>query len=161
MMKNTRDGMRLLDVVQPVAGPGRDVRERFPSSPFIWWATGLAVSAGFGLGMLLFLHLATGQAAGLWWVAAVQAHGHIQVFGWAGMFALGVGLYFLPRLRGCPPPAPSAVRAAAWLLGSGLALRALAQPTVAGLDPGALRAIASGALGLSGLLELGGAGLAV
>ena len=75
---------------------------RFPSSPFLWWAMGLALTAGFGLGMVLFLHLAAGQSTGLWWVAAVQAHGHIQLFGWAGMFALGVGLYFLPRLRGCP-----------------------------------------------------------
>ena len=111
--------------------------------------------------MLLFLHLAAGQSSGLWWVAAVQAHGHIQLFGWAGMFALGIGLYFLPRLRGCPPPSPTAVRAAALLLGGGLALRALSQPAVAALEPGSLRAVAGGALMLSGLLELGGVGLAV
>src|SRR3954449_3316933 len=154
-MSKSRSGMTLLDVVEPVAAPGSGVRDQFPSALFIWWATGLAVTAGFGLGMLLFLHLAAGQAAWLWWVAAVQAHGHIQLFGWAGMFALGVGLYFVPRLRGCPAPAPGAVRAASWLLGVGLAMRALAQPTVAALDPGALRAVASGVLVLSGLLELG------
>src|SRR5687768_6162370 len=130
-MRKTRDGMTLLDVVQPVTAPSRNQRDRFPSLPFIWWATGLALTAGFGLGMLLFLHLAAGHSTGLWWVAAVQAHGHIQLFGWAGMFALGVGLYFLPRLRGCPPPSPTAVRAAALLLGGGLALRALSQPAVA------------------------------
>lgn len=160
-MGKPRGGMTLLDVVQPAAAPGPTLRDRFPSSPFIWWATGLALLAGFGLGMLLFLHLAAGLPAGLWWVAAVQAHGHIQLFGWAGMFVLGVGLYFLPRLRGCPPPAPRAIRAAAWLVGCGLALRALSQPTVAALDPGALRTIASGSLILSGLLELGGVGLAI
>jgi uncharacterized protein involved in response to NO len=160
-MSKPQGGMTLLDVVQPVPAPSRDLRDRFPSSPFIWWATGLALTAGFGLGMLLFLHLAAGRPTGLWWVAAVQAHGHIQLFGWAGMFALGVGLYFLPRLRGCPAPAPAAVRAAAWLLGVGLALRALAQPAVAALDPGPFRVIASGSLILSGLLELAGAGLAV
>ncbi len=116
------------------------MRERFPSLPFLWWAIGLTLTAGFGLGMLLFLHLAAGQPAGLWWVAAVQAHGHVQLFGWGGMFALGIGLYFLPRLRGCPPPSPWAVRTAAWLLGGGLALRALTQPAVAALEPGGLRA---------------------
>jgi len=160
-MSKSRSGMTLLNVVEPVAAPGSGVRDRFPSAPFIWWATGLAVTMGFGLGMLLFLHLSAGHAAGLWWVAAVQAHGHVQLFGWAGMFALGVGLYFLPRLRGCPPPSPRAVRAAAWLMGSGLVLRALAQPTLAALDPGAQRAVTGGALVLSGLLELGGAVLAV
>ena len=77
------------------------------------------------------------------------------------MFALGVGLYFLPRLRGCPAPSARAVRTAALLLGGGLALRALSQPAVAASEPGSLRAIAGGALMLSGLLELGGVGLAV
>ena len=153
--------MTPLDVVRPVTAPSRTLRDRFPSLPFIWWAMGLALTAGFGLGMLLFLHLAAGQPTGLWWVAAVQAHGHIQLFGWGGMFALGVGLYFLPRLRGCPAPAPVAVRAAAWLMGGGLAMRALSQPTVAALDPARFAQSASGSLILSGLLELGGAALAV
>jgi uncharacterized protein involved in response to NO len=152
--------MTLLDVVQPVA-PRPDVRNRVPSLPFIWWAIGLALTAGFGQGMALFLHLASGESSGLWWLAAVQAHGHVQLFGWAGMFALGVGLHYLPRLRSCPPPAPRAVRAAAWLIGGGLVVRALAQPAVAALEASALHPIASGALILSGLLELAGAGLAV
>ena len=153
--------MTLLDVVQPAATPKGGVRERFPSSRFLWWAIGLALTAGFGQGMLLFLHLAAGQSSGLWWVAAVQAHGHIQLFGWGGMFALGIGLYFLPRLRGCPAPSVRAVRTAAWLLGGGLALRALSQPTVAALGPGDLRSATGVALALSGVLELAGAGLAV
>jgi uncharacterized protein involved in response to NO len=153
--------MTLIDVVQPAATPSRGVRERFPSVRFLWWAIGLALTAGFGLGMLLFLHLAAGQPSGLWWVAAVQAHGHVQLFGWGGMFALGIGLHFLPRLRASPPPSARAVRMAAWLLGGGLAVRALAQPTVAALAPGTLHAVAGVALALSGLLELAGAGLAV
>jgi uncharacterized protein involved in response to NO len=153
--------MTLLDVVQPVTTPQGSLRERFPSSLFLWWAIGLALTAGFGQGMLLFLHLAAGQASGLWWVAAAQAHGHVQLFGWGGMFALGIGLYFLPRLRGCPAPSARAVRTAAVLLGGGLALRALSQPTVAALGPGGLRSVVEAVLALSGLLELAGAGLAV
>ena len=77
------------------------------------------------------------------------------------MFALGIGLFFLPRLRGCPAPSARAVRTAALLLGGGLALRALSQPTVAALGPGGLRSVAGAMLALSGLLELAGAGLAV
>jgi uncharacterized protein involved in response to NO len=160
VMSKPKGGMTLLDVVQPAA-PVPALRDRFPSLPFIWWAIGLALTAGFGQGMLLLLHLAAGNSSGLWWVAAVQAHGHIQLFGWGGMFALGVGLYFLPRLRGCPAPAPSAVRTAAVLMGGGLAMRALAQPTVAALEPSAFRTMAGGLLILSGLLELAGAALAV
>jgi uncharacterized protein involved in response to NO len=131
-----------------------------PSLLFIWWAIGLALTVGFGQGMLLFLLVALGQPLGLTYVAAAQAHGHVQLFGWAGMFALGVGLYFLPRLRGSPAPSPRTVRAAAWLLGSGLALRAVSQPVAAALEPGALRGAFGAALVLSGLLELLGGGLA-
>ncbi|MFN8633049.1 MAG: NnrS family protein [Chloroflexota bacterium] len=150
-----------IEVIQPVPKAGPAVRERFPSLPFLWWAIGLTLTAGFGQGMLLFLHLAAGQPSGLWWLAAGQAHGHVQLFGWAGMFALGIGLFFLPRLRGCPAPSARAVRTAAWLMGSGLTVRALAQPTVAALGPSALQSGAGLALALSGLLELAGAGLAV
>jgi uncharacterized protein involved in response to NO len=150
-----------IDVIQPAPRVGPAVRERFPSLPFLWWAIGLTLTAGFGQGMLLFLHLAAGQPSGLWWVAAVQAHGHVQLFGWAGMFALGIGLFFLPRLRGCPAPSPRAVRTAAWLMGGGLTMRALAQPAVAALDAGGLRTGAGLVLALSGLLELAGAAVAV
>lgn len=153
--------MTLLDVVQPVTTSQGGVRERFPSSLFLWWAIGLALTAGFGQGMLLFLHLAAGQPSGLWWLAAVQAHGHVQLFGWGGMFALGIGLYFLPRLRGCPAPSARAIRTAAWLLGGGLALWALSQPAVAALGSGGLGSTAVATLALSGFLELAGAGLAV
>lgn len=146
---------------QAAALASRPLRDRFPSLPFLWWAIGLALLAGFGLGMALFLHLAAGRPTGLWWVAAAQAHGHVQLFGWGGMFALGIGLYFLPRLRGCPSPNSTVVRAAALVLGVGLALRALAQPLVAALEPGGLHTLAGAGLALSGLLELGGAGLAV
>ncbi|MCC7369259.1 MAG: NnrS family protein [Chloroflexi bacterium] len=160
-MREAAGRMMTLDVVQPVTTSSRGLRERFPSLPFLWWAIGLALTAGFGLGMLLFLHLAAGQPSGPWWLAAVQAHGHVQLFGWGGMFALGIGLYFLPRLRGCPDPSPSAIGLAAWLLGGGLALRALTQPAVAALEPGGLRVAVGGALALSGVLELTGAALAV
>ena len=38
--------MTPLDVVRPVTAPSRTLRDRFPSSPFIWWAMGLALTAG-------------------------------------------------------------------------------------------------------------------
>ena len=137
------------------------VAERIPSLPFIWWAIGLALTGGFAQGLVLFLLPAAGRPIGLWWVAAAQAHGHVQMIGWAGMFAQGVGLYFLPRLRGCPPPSARAVRAAARLLGVGLTLRAISQPLVAAAEPGGFRVLAAAGLVLSGPLELAGAVLAV
>lgn len=132
-----------------------------PSLPFIWWALGLALTAGFTQGLTLFVLLALGQPIGPWWVAAAQAHGHVQIYGWAGMFALGVGLHFLPRLRGCAAPSPRIVRLAAWMLGAGLTLRAISQPLAAALDVGALYTLLRAGVALSGALEFIGAGAAV
>jgi uncharacterized protein involved in response to NO len=52
----------------------------------------------------------------------------MQVFGWAGLFVVGVSLHFLPRLRGAPLVAVWPVR---WIVGlqvMALCLRAIAQP---------------------------------
>jgi uncharacterized protein involved in response to NO len=121
-----------------------------PTPPFVWAATLLALLAGFGLGGALFVH-----RPGIWWVAAAQGHGHAQLFGWAGLLAVGVSLHFLPRLRGAPLAAP---RLVPWVLGlyaGGIALRVVVQP-LAAYVPGVLPL-----LPLSGLLELAGAALAV
>jgi uncharacterized protein involved in response to NO len=131
---------------RPPAGPAG----RTPTPPFVWAAVVLALLAGFGLGTALF-YLPPGVER----VVAAQAHGHVQVFGWAGLLVLGVGLHFLPRLRGGHLAAPGL---APWVLGlyaTGLALRALTQP-LAPYAP-ALWPL----LPLSGALELAGATLAV
>src|SRR5262249_7694768 len=57
-------------------------------------------------------------------------HGHLQLYGWAGLFVLGVALHFLPRLRGTPL---MGARLVPWLLGiltMSLVLRAISQPVL-------------------------------
>jgi uncharacterized protein involved in response to NO len=91
----------------------------------------LAGTAGFSLGAGLFAASALSLPVGLWWPAAAQAHGHIQVFGFGGLMVLGVGLHFLPRLRGSRLLHPGRVRFGALLLIAGLMLRAISQPALA------------------------------
>ena len=62
------------------------------------------------------------------WLAHVQVHGVLQLFGFAGFFAMGIALHALPRFRGAGPPP-------AWLVWitylatlGGLVLRSIAQP---------------------------------
>jgi uncharacterized protein involved in response to NO len=130
------------------------VRTPSPTPPFVWTAATLAIVAGFGLGGALFGAL-FGPRPGLWWPAAAQAHGHAQLFGWAGLMVLGVGLHFLPRLRGAALAAPGLAPWVLVLFGGGVALRAVAQP-LAAARPG-LMAL----LPLAALLELAGATIAV
>jgi len=94
---------------------------------------------------------------GPWWLATIQAHGHLQLFGWGGLMVLGVGFFFLPRLRGAPLTAPNLLPWILGLLGSGLAMRAVVQPAFALVSFPALGWL----FGASGVLELGGASLAL
>ena len=116
----------------------------------------LGTGGGFVLATVLTLTLALKVTIGPWWAAMAQAHGHLQLYGWAGLFVLGVALHFLPRLRGTPLALP---RLVPWILGfqvTGLVLRAISQPLLAATGTG----ISGGLLLASGILEsiaLGGA----
>jgi uncharacterized protein involved in response to NO len=129
--------------------------------PFVWASLGIAIVAGFGLGGLLFLAAAGDAALGLWWPAAAQAHGHAQVFGWAGLMVLGVGFHFLPRLLGAPLYQPEWARWVLGLIAGGILLRAIAQPALATDAFERFRTAARMTLSASGVLELAGASLAV
>lgn len=105
--------------------------------PWIVVSCTFGLGAGFLLATLLSVTQALEVPLGLWWAELVQAHGHVQLFGWAGLLVVGVALHFFPRLRGTRLAYP---RVASWLLvllGVGLALRALSQPLLAAA-PGTL-----------------------
>lgn len=129
--------------------------------PFVRASLALALTAGFGLGGALFAASALGIPSERWWAAAAQAHGHIQLFGWAGLLVFGVGFHFLPRLRGAPLAWPTGARIVLGLLLVGLIARALAQPILAGIGAGPLASAFRAGLVGSGVLELTGATLAL
>src|SRR5947207_3034063 len=131
---------------------------RFRSLPFVWASLVAAAVPGFGAGAALFGALLAGRPVGRGWVAAAQAHGHAQVFGFAGLMVFGVGFSFLPRLRGAPLAAPHLLPAVLWLYGGGLLLRLVGQqagPLLAAAGAGGTTLLAA-ALALSGPLELAG-----
>ncbi len=118
-------------------------------TPMLRAALLLGAGGGFVLASALSVSMALRLPLGLWWVALAQAHGSLQVYGWAGLFVLGVAFHFLPRLRGAPLRWPQLVP---WLLGAqvvGLVMRGFSEPLLA-LMPGALvwrlLMLASGAL---------------
>lgn len=88
----------------------------------------MGACGGFTLATVLTVSLALSVPQGTWWEAVVQVHGHLQLYGWAGLFVLGVLLYFFPRLCGAPL---AGMRFVLWLLStlvSGLIVRAISQP---------------------------------
>jgi uncharacterized protein involved in response to NO len=129
--------------------------------PFVQLSLAFALSGGFLVGGALFAARSLGVPAGSWWTSAGQAHGHIQLFGWAGLMVFGVGFHFLPRLRGVSLASPHLTRPVLALLAIGLLLRVLIQPALAAGTGGPITGILSIALILSGLFELAGATLAI
>lgn len=99
---------------------------------FVLTALGIALTAGFGLGLWLLLARTIGLTTGDFaWAALVQTHGTIQLFGFSAMFLMGVALHVLPRFRGAPPaPRPLALVAYVATVSS-IVLRATAQPVPA------------------------------
>ncbi|MBX5449227.1 hypothetical protein [Thermogemmatispora sp.] len=97
-------------------------------APLLRAALLIGSGGGFLLAALLTIMQALALPVGSWRSALVQAHGHLQLYGWAALFVMGVSFHFLPRLRGSALPLP---RLVPWILGlqvAGLLLRALAQP---------------------------------
>src|SRR6516164_4250701 len=96
-------------------------------APMLKAALLLGAGGGFVLATVLTLSRLFSVPLGTWWEAVAQAHGHLQLYGWAGLFVLGVALHFLPQLRGAPL---AGVRLVPWFVGimsTSLILRAVSQ----------------------------------
>ncbi len=99
-------------------------------APLLKTALLMGACGGFLLAAILTTTYALSLPLGAWWEALAQAHGHLQLYGWAGLFVLGVALHFLPRLRGTPL---AGARLVPWLLGIlivSLVSRAISQPAL-------------------------------
>jgi hypothetical protein len=60
------------------------------------------------------------------WPELVQAHGQLQLLGFAGLFVAGMAFRLMPRFSGRPLAYPAAVVPVCALMGGGVTLRALA-----------------------------------
>ena len=120
---------------------------------FVTSALSIALTAGFGLGLWLLLARVWGVTLfGANWLALVQVHGLLQLFGFAGLFAMGVALHAIPRFRGAPMVRLRLVWTIYLATLAGLAFRGIAQPIYQLPGRGT-------ALALSGVLLLVGTGL--
>lgn len=115
---------------------------RFAGWPFVQAALAFALGAGFLLAIALPLAPLTGLAA--WRPALLAAHGQAQLYGWTVLFIVGVGLHFLPRLRGVPLARSERLPLARGLLAAGLALAVLSPP-IGLLRPAPASRLAAGA----------------
>jgi len=95
---------------------------------FIGAALLVAVAGGFTLALLLPLAQLEGWDWGARWPALVQAHGHLQVVGWAGLFVAGMAFRLVPRFAAQPLRFAWLTPVVLALLLAGLMGRTIAQP---------------------------------
>ncbi|TAK37039.1 MAG: DUF1858 domain-containing protein [Chloroflexota bacterium] len=129
----------LQDKTQPT--PARPVAQAAPPPAdiyriFIKTALIVALTAGWTLGAVSLSLLAWGPGLSVNWVGLFQAHGYAQLFGWIGLFIMGVAYHVLPRLKATELYSRKLALASYWLMLVGLVLRAVGQPFLAGVPGG-------------------------
>ncbi len=125
---------------------------------YIWVAFIMAGGAGFAIAGHLSFVLGLGFRPGPGFSSFVQAHGHVQLLGWAGLLIMGISMHVMPRMAGAPLSYPHWRGWILWLMTWGLGLRILGHSVVAYLPSPGFE-IALGVVVLSGGLELVGIGL--
>jgi Domain of unknown function (DUF1858)/Domain of Unknown function (DUF542)/NnrS protein len=132
--------------ITPAALAHENLYRRFLKAAFLF-----TFSGGAALGTCALILMAVrGQLGGLGH-GLIQVHGHYQLFGWVGLFVVGVAYHILPHLTGVPLPSYRLASLSFVLLVCGTILRAAQM-----LDPSALRAVL---LYGGALAELFGCGL--
>ncbi len=118
-------------------GPGRPATTleatpvpRAPELRFLPIATAaaLAVLAGFPLGTLAAFAAVRDMGLGLRWTPLVQAHGHLQLLGWVGLFIMGIAYHVVPRFKGVALRPQTLVWPSFLMLLGGVMLRTASQP---------------------------------
>jgi hypothetical protein len=94
---------------------------------YIWVALATALGAGFAIGASMALAMGYGLPFVPAFDSLIQTHGHLQLVGWAGLFIMGVSLYFMPRLAGVPLARPQWCTGILGLMATGLGLRSMGQ----------------------------------
>ncbi len=89
----------------------------------------LTLGALWGAYLLLRIGLSgTFTAAGL---HEVNAHGHAQIFGWVGLFVMGIAYQAFPRFKHTDLAYPRLAFATFWLMLGGLVVRSVCEPLAA------------------------------
>jgi uncharacterized protein involved in response to NO len=88
----------------------------------------LATLGGFPLGIIAALGGARDIGLGERWSPLVQAHGHLQIIGWVGLFIAGIAFHVLPRFKNTDLKLRALALPSLTLLAMAAVLRTAAQP---------------------------------
>lgn len=134
--------------------PVLEDRPKISTQPYLLaviTALTLAALGGFPLGILVALGGGRDIGLGTRWTPLVQAHGHLQLVGFVGLFIMGICYHVLPRFKNTGLVLPKLALPSIALVAAGAILRATSQPWA---DTDLAAVLLFGSTGL----ELAGAG---
>src|SRR5262249_6616219 len=106
--------------------PAGDLYPPFLKAAILATLTG---GATLGLVALTIAGLRGSLATGLsWWTPVIQAHGHVQIFGWVGLFIMGIAYHVVPRFKATELVRPDLARRSLSLMVARIVAGAVAQP---------------------------------
>lgn len=122
-------GEEVPDTVTPVLAFEKKLARLYQA--FIKTAIGITLTLGTAWGAHILATIALRQSFVAPNYAGTQAHGHAQLYGWVGLFIMGVAYFSVPKFM----QARMSTLAPAWsvfgLMLAGILLRAIAQPLAA------------------------------
>lgn len=98
---------------------------------FIRTAIGITLTFGTAWGAHILAKIALHQSFSAPDYAGTQAHGHAQIYGWAGLFIMGVAYFSAPKFMQSRMSSLAPAWAVFGLMTTGIVLRAVAQPLAA------------------------------
>ena len=132
-------------------GWGGETRQNQTYKPFVRGALITVLTIGCTLGAINLAVMGFGADLNAVWTPLIQSHGYAQVFGWVGLFIMGIAYHLVPRFYLRPLTRPRLVLPSFALVASGLVVRFAAQPFAAQYPAAAWLLAVSAALGLAGI----------
>ncbi len=132
-------------------GWGGETRQNHLYKPFIRGAILTVLTIGCTLGALNLAVMGFGADLSAVWTPLIQSHGYAQVFGWVGLFIMGVAYHLIPRFYLRPIRRPRLVFPSFCLTAAGLVIRFLAQPFASSYPAASYLLVVSAVLALAGM----------
>jgi hypothetical protein len=133
------------------AGWRGETRQNQLYKPFVRGAILIVLTIGCTLGALNLAVMGFGADLSAVWTPLIQSHGYAQVFGWVGLFIMGIAYHMVPRFYLRPLQRPQLVLPSFVLTVAGIVLRFMAQPFASDYTGASWLLVGSALLALAGM----------
>ena len=124
----SRDGNEIAGYMESKQTWGGESRQNHLYKPFLRGALITVLTVGCTLGAINLAVMAFKADLSAAWGSLIQSHAYAQIFGWVGLFIMGMAYHMVPRFFLRPLKRPGLVAPSLLLVASGLVLRFLSQP---------------------------------